>query len=240
MAVRCEKLHLTGGSTQLRPTTNEGYRELIVNLEKTLHLLKYAREIATFEAGDPDENPWVLGKPKVEDIQVELYNPGWASLFESLKEQIRFALAGRVRAIEHVGSTAVPGLPAKPVIDIDVVVDDPEDEDAYVPALTEIGYALTVRERSWYQHRMLRHDSPRVNLHVFAPDCPEHIRHLLFRDWLAEHEEDRNLYAAAKKQAAIGVDTVQKYNARKQEIVRSIYARIFESCGLPDGENRVG
>lgn len=212
-----------------------------MNPKKMLHLLKDARQIASFEAGDPDENPWVMGKPKVEDIQVEPYDPGWASLFESLKGQIQSVLAGRVRAIEHVGSTAVPGLPAKPVIDIDVILDDPEDEDAYVPALTEIGYVLTVRERSWYQHRMLRHDSPRVNLHVFAPGCPEHIRHLLFRDWLVEHEEDRNLYAAAKTQAAIGVDTVQKYNARKQEIVRGIYARIFESCGLPsDGETTVG
>ncbi|MDV2657680.1 GrpB family protein [Pseudomonas aeruginosa] len=203
-----------------------------MNTEKKTLSWPDANEITIFEAGDPNENPWVLGQPKIENIEVEAYDPTWATQFQTLRNSIDIALAGKALAIEHVGSTAVPGLPAKPVIDIDVIVDDPEDEDAYVPALAAMGYTLTVRERSWYQHRMLRHDSPRANVHVFGPNCPEHIRHVLFRDWLCTHPEDRDLYAGAKIQAREGVDTAQAYNMKKQAAVRAIYKRIFEFHSL--------
>ncbi|CAM4018768.1 Dephospho-CoA kinase [Bordetella tumbae] len=200
-----------------------------MNTEKTVPLRTSASEITIFEEGDPHEDPWVLGQAPVENIEVGPYDAGWPMLYETLKKRIDIALAGKARAIEHVGSTAVPGLSAKPVIDIDVIVDDPTNEDAYVPALVELGYTLIIRERSWYQHRMLRHESPRVNLHVFGPNCPEHIRHILFRDWLSAHPRDRNLYADAKVRAAHGAETVQEYNLRKQGVIREIYARIFDS-----------
>ncbi|WP_416776658.1 GrpB family protein [Xenorhabdus budapestensis] len=100
--------------------------------------------------------------------------------------------------IEHVGSTAVPGMVAKPVIDIDLIVEDPTQEEKYVPALERLGYDLTVREPNFYQHRCLRLAKPRVNLHVFGLDFPEHIRHIWFRDWLREHPEDCERYIAAK------------------------------------------
>ena len=190
------------------------------------------KEITTFEEGDPDENPWVFGQPKLESIEVEAYDPEWVTLFQMLKNNINIALAEKALAIEHIGSTAVPGLSAKPVIDIDVIVDEPDNEDAYVPALAALGYIHTVRERSWYQHRMLRHDSPRANLHVFGPNCPEHIRHVLFRNWLRTHPEDRNLYAEAKFQAKDGVNTAHAYNMKKQAVVREIYAKIFEYYGF--------
>ncbi|HBP6305400.1 TPA: GrpB family protein [Pseudomonas aeruginosa] len=207
-----------------------------MNTEKKTLSWKDTNEITIFEAGDPNENPWVLGQPKIENIEVEAYDAAWATQFQTLRNSIDVALAGKALAIEHVGSTAVPGLPAKPVIDIDVIVDDPENEDAYVPALTALGYTLTVRERSWYQHRMLRHDSPRANVHVFGPNCPEHIRHILFRDWLCAHPEDRDLYAGAKILAKDGVDTAQAYNMKKQAAVRAIYERIFKFHGLPKSD----
>lgn len=203
-----------------------------MNIEKNTLSLQNAKEVTVFETGDPNENPWVLGQPQIENIEVKAYDNVWKTQFQILRNSIDIALAGKAFAIEHVGSTAVPGLPAKPVIDIDVIVDDPESEDAYVPALAAMGYILTVRERSWYQHRMLRHDSPRVNVHVFGPNCPEHIRHLLFRDWLCTHLEDRNLYAEAKLQAQEGVDTAQAYNMKKQAAVRAIYAKIFTAYRL--------
>lgn len=190
-----------------------------------------AIEIMTFEEGDPNENPWVAGKPKQEDISVEPYFPQWEASFESQRDKIAHALGETALAIEHVGSTAVLGLPAKPVIDIDLIVSDPNEEEAYVPALTRVGYELTVRERSWYQHRMLRLALPRVNLHVFGPDCPEHVRHRLFRDWLREHPDDRELYARAKLAAKSGADTAQEYNQNKQAVVREIYRKIFVSHG---------
>ncbi|OKO74270.1 hypothetical protein AC630_27045 [Bradyrhizobium sp. AS23.2] len=185
----------------------------------------------TFEDGDPDENPWVFGQPKTEGILIEPYCTEWVGLFEAQKGSIEKALAGVALAIEHVGSTAVPGLAAKPVIDIDVIVDDPDHESSYVPALTQLGYTLTVRECSWYQHRMLRLEYPRVNVHVFGPNCPEHIRHKLFRDWLREHSDDRKRYADAKLLAKKAVSTAHDYNKSKQQVVREIYRKIFESCG---------
>lgn len=199
-----------------------------MNIESKSSYWKISNAITTFEEGDPNENPWVQGQPKLEDISVQAYDPAWRTLFSTLKNDIDIALSGKVLALEHVGSTAVPGLPAKPVIDIDVIVDDPENEDAYIPALSSLGYVLTVRERSWYQHRMLRLDLPRVNLHVFGPNCPEHIRHILFRDWLCAHPQDQNLYAEAKMQAKEGADTVQTYNMKKQAVVKQIYRKIFE------------
>ncbi|HHR3935051.1 MULTISPECIES: GrpB family protein [Gammaproteobacteria] len=81
-------------------------------------------------------------------------------------------------AYDHVGSTAVEGLAAKPIIDIDLIVENPEDEASYLLALEALGYELTIREPSWYQHRMLKLHHPMVNLHVFGKDCPEYYRHL--------------------------------------------------------------
>lgn len=187
--------------------------------------------IVTFEEGDPNENPWVKGKPKREEIEVEDYDPQWAEQYDLRKAEILAAIPGVALSVDHVGSTAVPGLPAKPVIDIDLIVAEPEQEDGYVPALEALGYDLTVRERSWYQHRMLRHDNPRVNLHVFGPGCPEHIRHILFRDWLRGRPADRKRYADSKIVAKGGVSNARDYNLRKQDVVRDIYRRIFEHHG---------
>lgn len=190
-----------------------------------------AMDIMTFEEGDPNENPWVAGKPKREEISLEPYSAEWKKVFESQKDMITQALDETALTIEHVGSTAVPGLMAKPVIDIDLIIKDPNQEKTYVPALAEMGYSLTVRERSWYQHRMLRLECPRVNLHVFGRACPEYFRHLLFRDWLRENPADRQLYADAKRIAGIGVNTAHDYNQHKQGVVREIYQKIFVANG---------
>ncbi|WP_353144657.1 GrpB family protein [Paracoccus sp. (in: a-proteobacteria)] len=190
-----------------------------------------ASEIMTFHEGDPNENPWVDDEPRKEDITVVAYSSDWSTAFEIQREKIANELGELALTIEHIGSTAVPALPAKPVIDIDLIVTDPESEDAYVPSLKALGYELTVRERSWYRHRMLRLDHPRVNLHVFGHDCPEHLRHLLFRDWLLACPDDRQHYADAKLSAKRGVDNAHDYNQKKQAVVREIYQKIFASRG---------
>lgn len=188
--------------------------------------------ITTFAEGDPTENPWVVGKPRIEQMDVLPYDPLWAVRYQHEHDRIQQALGATALSIVHVGSTAVPGLPAKPVIDIDLIVASPSDEASYVPALEKLGYTLTVREPSWYQHRMLRHDAPRVNLHVFAPGCAEHIRHLLFRDWLCQHEADRLRYAASKFNAAGVTNNAQDYNRSKHEVVQAIYKDLFSAHGL--------
>jgi GrpB-like predicted nucleotidyltransferase (UPF0157 family) len=100
------------------------------------------------------------------------------------------------------------------------------------PRLARIGYLLTVREPSWHEHRCLRRSEPRVNLHVFGPDCPEIIRHRMFRDWMRAHPEDRARYEDAKRAAIPGSGNVMNYNAGKQETIRAIYDRLFRAVGM--------
>ena len=191
-----------------------------------------AQEIIQHYDPDPQLNPWVQGVPIKEDIRVVDYDPAWPATYARLAVEIREKLGPLVLRLDHIGSTSVPGLAAKPVIDVDLIVPDPTDEAAYVPALAALGYDLVIREPGWHQHRCLRHESPRVNLHVFGPDCPENIRHRLFRDWLREHPDDRARYAQAKHGAITGADHVMDYNLRKQPVIREIYARAFQAAGL--------
>lgn len=187
--------------------------------------------ITTFADGDPAENPWVSGAPSSEAIEIVAYSSEWPLLFEASKELIAQTLSGVALKIEHVGSTSVPNLAAKPIIDIDLIVDDPTREEIYVPALAHLGYVLTIRERTWYEHRMLRHHRPRINLHVFGRNCAEHARHILFRDWLRDHPEDCARYAHVKYEARIGATNVLDYNRNKEAVIRQIYAAIFDSQG---------
>lgn len=135
-------------------------------------------------------------------ITISPYDPEWPIRFAHEEKRIRSAMGDRVLLLDHVGSTAVPGLPAKDRLDIDLIVADPADEDAYVPALSEAGYTLRTREPHWYEHRCLWTADHDVNLHVFGPDCDEHLRHLIFRDHLRNNPADRDRYATAKQQAA--------------------------------------
>lgn len=181
---------------------------------------------------DPDTNPWVHGTaPKQEQFEVVPFDPTWSDTFGHVAADIRTALGPLVLALEHVGSTSVPGLEAKPVIDIDLTVSDPADEASYIPALETLGYDHTIREPNWHEHRCLQLRLPKVNLHVFGPNCPEVIRHRLFRDWLCEHPDDCRQYEQAKRQAATGAKNVMEYNARKQDVIRAIYAKIFRAKG---------
>jgi len=181
---------------------------------------------------DPNENPWVHGKPPPEALTIVAYDAGWPVRYQQLAQDIQRALGDRALRLDHVGSTAVPELAAKPVIDIDLTVADPVQEQDYVPALMALGYDLIIRESSFHQHRCLRLMQPRVNLHVFGPDCPENIRHLLFRDWLRQHPADRARYQQAKQSALLGADNVAQYNQRKQQVILDIYARAFKAAGL--------
>ena len=125
-----------------------------------------------------------IGAPEKVDIVIAEYDPAWPHRFEVERTRIIDALGGRALRIDHVGSTAVPGLAAKPIIDIDLAVADSADEDGYVPDLVAVGYALRVREPDWEEHRMLRTAAHDVHLHVFSPGSNENARHLLLRDRL--------------------------------------------------------
>jgi len=195
-------------------------------------------EIVSFDdfPPPPGANVWVAGAGPEIGIEVIDPDPDWPRQYDALAGRIREALGWRVLQLEHVGSTAVPGLPAKPVIDIDLTVADPGREQDYVPALEAAGFRLRVREPWWHGHRVLRADEPTCNLHVFGFDSPELIKHRIFRDWLRGNPGDRDRYAAIKRQAAADANAaaehVMQYNARKQQVIREIYYRAFTAAGL--------
>ncbi|WP_205660424.1 GrpB family protein [Amycolatopsis antarctica] len=191
-----------------------------------------SEEITRHHDPDPAENPWVNGPPPPETVSIVAYDSEWPHRYQAAASEIRAALGSAVVDLQHVGSTSVEGLAAKDVIDIDLTVADPREEELYLPSLTRIGYVLTVREPSWHEHRCLRLDEPRVNLHVFGPECPEVIRHRMFRDWLRAHPEERARYEDAKRAAVPGGGRVMDYNARKQETIRAIYDRLFRAAGM--------
>ena len=169
-------------------------------------------------------------------IEVVEPDPAWPAMYDMLARRIAAALGEKALAIEHVGSTSVPGLPAKPVIDVDLTVADSADEPSWLPQLEAVGFELRIREPWWHEHRCLVCEAPRANLHVFSPDCPEPIRHRIFREWLCEHPEDLALYRDAKLGAAstsnAAGEHVMEYNARKEPVIRAIYDRAFRAAGL--------
>ena len=159
-------------------------------------------------------------------VEVVPYDPAWPALFEAEAARLRPALGPAAVKIEHVGSTAVLGLAAKPVIDIHLTVADSADERAYAPPVEALGYALVHREPDWFQHRMFRLTEPMVNLHAFSAGCPELDRCRRFRDWLRANEDDRELYARTKLDLARrDWDKVQDYADAKTEVVAAIMSR---------------
>lgn len=153
-------------------------------------------------------------------------DPDWPRRFAREAERVRAAVGERVLLLEHVGSTSVPGLAAKPTIDMLLVVADSADEGAYVPVLEAAGYVLRIREPEWYEHRMFHRTDPGVHLHVFSPDCAEVERMLLFRDRLRENEADRRLYERTKRELAQRAWTyMQDYADAKSAMVEEIIAR---------------
>ena len=159
-------------------------------------------------------------------ITLQDYDPAWPEWFAREEERIRGALGDAVLRLEHVGSTSVPGLAAKPLIDILLVVPDSDDEDAYVPALVEAGYYLRLREPGWYRHRLLKDSDPEVNLHVFSPACEELDRMLVFRDRLRERPDERAEYEAVKRDLATRTwERGQDYADAKTRVVERIILR---------------
>ena len=178
----------------------------------------YERSLAEITLGTPER----LSGP----IELIDHDSDWAAIFREQAVRIRDALGSRAHRIEHVGSTAVPDLIAKPIIDVVLEVPDSADEESYVPELATLGYVLRIREPHWLAHRLLRGYRPRVNLHVFTADCPETDRMLRFRDWLRAHPDDRERYAAAKRDLAARDWTyVQQYADAKTEVITAIVAR---------------
>ncbi len=156
-------------------------------------------------------------------IRVVAYDQQWPRRFEDTAERVRGVLGGRALSVEHIGSTSVPGLAAKPIVDMLLTVADVADEAAYVPMLESIGFEVRVREPG---HRMLRTVGRDTHLHVYGPDRAEVRDHLDLRDWLRVDAEDRALYAAEKRRLTEQQwGDMNDYAEAKTDIIRDILAR---------------
>jgi GrpB-like predicted nucleotidyltransferase (UPF0157 family) len=185
------------------------------------------------------DDPVVGGRPEPYSVPVVLHDPDpvWSDRFEADALAIRSVLQERALAVDHVGSTSVSGLPAKPIIDILLQVPDSADEPAYVPALESLGYWLHIREAEWLEHRVLYQRVERgcahdVNLHVLSPArAAEEIGRMLgLRNWLRTHPVDRDRYAAVKRELAQRRwSYVQDYADAKTEVVEAILAQVAQT-----------
>ncbi|MEV0521985.1 GrpB family protein [Streptomyces sp. NPDC050439] len=174
----------------------------------------------------------LVAPPKLNgQVTLRDHDPRWPEVFEWEAARIRERLSRLEHRIEHVGSTSVPGLPAKPVIDMLLIVPDSGADASYVPALEVLGFELVIREPDWYEHRLLRKydldpSAATANLHVLSAGCPEVDRMLLFRDRLRKHSGDRKLYADTKRFLSQQEwEYVQNYADAKSEVVADIMER---------------
>jgi GrpB-like predicted nucleotidyltransferase (UPF0157 family) len=172
-------------------------------------------------------------RPLAAPIEIREYDPGWPRRYARAATRIRSALGPRVIRLEHAGSTSVPGLPAKPIIDIVLEVPDSSVEAAYARELEAAGFELRIREPEWFEHRVFRGADPVTNLHVFTAGCAEVDRMLRFRDRLRADAADRERYASAKRELAARDWTyVQQYADAKTGVINEIMARA--GAGGPD------
>ena len=165
---------------------------------------------------------------RLHDAPIELveYSAEWPALFDREAKRIRSILGDRVLQLEHVGSTSVPGLAAKPIIDMILALADSADEPSYVPALESAEYMLQIREPDWHQHRLFKGPDTNINLHVYTFGCPEIDKMLMFRDWLRTNDADRELYERTKRKLAQQTwKYIQNYADAKTEVVEEIVAR---------------
>lgn len=171
----------------------------------------------------------LIGGIEKRKIVIVDYDPLWPEKFQAHVAIISQALGPKALVIEHVGSTSVPGLAAKPIIDINVVIEDSSNEAAYLPALVAAGYVLRVREPDWHEHRMFRTPELDVHIHIFSLGCVEIARTLAFRDRLRSHAEDRLRYETLKRKLAKeDWPDMNAYAQAKGELVEEIIARALE------------
>lgn len=201
-----------------------GFRQSLEGSVSSDPIYEYARRV-------------IIGETEPPAIVVADYDPAWGERFRREAAKIRAALGEAALNVEHIGSTSVPGLAAKPIVDILLVVEDSGDEASYLPALEEAGYVLRVREPDFHEHRMLRTPAKDVHLHVYSAGSPEVSRYLLLRDRLRDHAEERDLYARTKRELA-GRDwpSMQHYAEAKTEVIEGIIARA--AAGSPGHDRR--
>ena len=172
-------------------------------------------------------------------VIIQDYDPRWPQLFEMLRSRIEGVILGMAAAIEHVGSTAVPGLAAKPIIDMDVLLISATDLPLVIVKLASIGYEhrgdLGVAGREAF--RTPPNDLPH-HLYVCPSSSPEYKRHISFRDHLRTHPTDANSYASLKRELVQKVgDDREAYTKAKSMFVAEILRRVDKTSTNPEREH---
>lgn len=179
---------------------------------------EYVKKVVV--SGNIEHNQTILLKP---------YDDRWPALFKREKNRISKILKDRALMIEHIGSTSVPGLTAKPIIDILLVVEDAGKEELYVNDLCEHGYILRIKEPDFENHHMFKGPDTDINLHVFSKGSKEIEKYLLFRNYLRHHADARQLYEDTKKELAKKTwKYVQNYADAKTDVVQKILKAAIE------------
>ena len=159
------------------------------------------------------------------------YDEAWKKDFEEIKAELMAVLDGLVLSVEHVGSTSVPGLAAKPIIDIDVIIEDTDCFEKVKTALETIGYQhegdLGIPGREAFKYHGKEH-LRKHHLYVCAKDSDELKRHLSFRDYLRTHPEAVKEYGRIKEEGArLYPNDIDSYIEYKAPFIENIYEQIF-------------
>lgn len=165
----------------------------------------------------------LIGGPEPITVELHEYDSRWPEIALDHARRIRDALHPMDVTVEHIGSTSVPGLAAKPIVDIVVEVDDITAEEDYLPALLAAGYRLRVREPG---HRLVRTPSRDVHVHIYGKDDAAIGAYLRFRDHLRRDGDDRALYEGTKRMLLRRQwDDGNAYADAKTDVIREIIAR---------------
>ena len=174
---------------------------------------------------DTSRNDILIGGVEKREITIEDYDRGWPETFNAHANMIADALGDVALRIEHIGSTSVRGLAAKPIVDMLLIVEDSSDESSYLSKMEAAGYQLRVREPDFQEHRMFRTPQLDVHIHVFSRDSSEADRCIVFRDRLRTSEHDRQLYEQTKRRlAAQSWPDMNAYADAKTSVIESILA----------------
>ncbi|MDN3477734.1 GrpB family protein [Curtobacterium sp. APC 4022] len=173
----------------------------------------------------------IIGGPEALRVGLHEYDPAWAVTFAAHRERILRAVGPLDVRVEHIGSTSVPGLAAKPIVDLVVVVPDVTDESAYLEPLLGAGYELRVREPG---HRLVRTPARDVHVHVYERGATAVTDYLLLRDRLRSDPDDRALYEQTKRQLLSGTwDDMNDYADAKTDVIRAVMGRARAAAALP-------
>ena len=169
---------------------------------------------------------------KTSKVTVMPYDAAWRIGFEMIRAEIENALGDLLLRVEHVGSTSVEGMSAKPCIDVDVVIEDYSVFSEVVGRLADIGYIhegdLGIKDREAFAYSEKPH-LPKHHLYVCPKDSEELYRHVTFRDYLRKTPAAREIYSRIKEEAArLYSDDIDGYMAHKAPIIEELYAE----CGL--------